>query len=523
MNKNISYLLIILTLVTGLNLSYASDDTSTVLDQPTLLKPEEIVDVSMPTTSNPVSDDKSFSPYETDIVDFSTTKASQSVVQISVNNSFNTTSVANGVAISEHHVLTTESAVKWAGTKLSVDGMPGEVIQKDSNLNWALIRVPSANFIPALVSKVQSLEGRVVFSITAENGGFAQTQGVIAKSISVQTQDPGYIDLSIAPDILAVNGSVVFNNCGELLAIVDSKKSQNVSTAIGLDTIKSALTGKASISATKCLSEAEKTRIRAERLEEERKQIEIERTQAEAEAEELRLELQIKLDEQTGDTEEAKDALEQAENRIKDIETRSGELNAKIDKAEKALGEKDKIIKEKEDALEKQKESSKKEIENLEEESEKALKQKTRVVYLLIALLVLGFIVFLVLQSKKKTVQDSSSREDDDLVNFQYDLILRGNNIAIKVPAELLARPKGVIIGRSAIDCDFVIDLPSVSRSHAKFSLIDNRLVIEDLGSANGTVLNNLSLRPGNVVAIRDKDSLQVADALLNVSLTDKY
>jgi pSer/pThr/pTyr-binding forkhead associated (FHA) protein len=49
---------------------------------------------------------------------------------------------------------------------------------------------------------------------------------------------------------------------------------------------------------------------------------------------------------------------------------------------------------------------------------------------------------------------------------------------------------KEIIAGRSA-DCSLFLDDITVSRNHAKFTEVDGAWFIEDLGSLNGTYVNN--------------------------------
>lgn len=49
--------------------------------------------------------------------------------------------------------------------------------------------------------------------------------------------------------------------------------------------------------------------------------------------------------------------------------------------------------------------------------------------------------------------------------------------------------PTGLLVGRAG-DCNLILDDVEVSRRHARFSWQGSRLVVEDLGSANGTVVN---------------------------------
>ena len=46
-----------------------------------------------------------------------------------------------------------------------------------------------------------------------------------------------------------------------------------------------------------------------------------------------------------------------------------------------------------------------------------------------------------------------------------------------------------VVVGR-ALDCEVSILEPGLSRKHAELNIVDGKLVVKDLGSANGTFLN---------------------------------
>ena len=72
-----------------------------------------------------------------------------------------------------------------------------------------------------------------------------------------------------------------------------------------------------------------------------------------------------------------------------------------------------------------------------------------------------------------------------------------------------------VIIGRSP-SSDIVIDEAYVSATHARFTLQGPALVLEDLNSTNGTLVNGHPItRP---VTLRDGDEVQVGDAIMRVS-----
>ena len=71
-----------------------------------------------------------------------------------------------------------------------------------------------------------------------------------------------------------------------------------------------------------------------------------------------------------------------------------------------------------------------------------------------------------------------------------------------------------VVIGRSP-SSDIVIDEPYVSATHARFTIQGPALVLEDLGSTNGTMVNgHLIEQP---VTLRDTDEVQVGDVIMRV------
>ena len=72
-----------------------------------------------------------------------------------------------------------------------------------------------------------------------------------------------------------------------------------------------------------------------------------------------------------------------------------------------------------------------------------------------------------------------------------------------------------VVVGRSP-SSDIVINEPFVSATHARFTLQGPALVLEDLGSTNGILVNGHPI--GQPVTLRDGDEVQVGDAIMRVS-----
>ena len=72
-----------------------------------------------------------------------------------------------------------------------------------------------------------------------------------------------------------------------------------------------------------------------------------------------------------------------------------------------------------------------------------------------------------------------------------------------------------VVIGR-APSSDIVLDEPFVSAPHARFTLQGPALVLEDLGSTNGTLVNGHGIT--QPVTLREGDEVQVGDTIMRVS-----
>ena len=72
-----------------------------------------------------------------------------------------------------------------------------------------------------------------------------------------------------------------------------------------------------------------------------------------------------------------------------------------------------------------------------------------------------------------------------------------------------------VVVGRSP-SSDIVVDEPYVSSTHARFTLQGPALVLEDLGSTNGTLVNGHPIT--QPVTLREADEVQIGDTIMRVS-----
>jgi len=76
---------------------------------------------------------------------------------------------------------------------------------------------------------------------------------------------------------------------------------------------------------------------------------------------------------------------------------------------------------------------------------------------------------------------------------------------------------EGVVVGRAAGQSDLVVAHATVSRRHARLSLVGDTLRIEDLGSTNGTAVDGKPVRPGFPVAAEPGSTIRLGDVKLVV------
>ncbi len=79
------------------------------------------------------------------------------------------------------------------------------------------------------------------------------------------------------------------------------------------------------------------------------------------------------------------------------------------------------------------------------------------------------------------------------------------------IPFSEMAREDGIVIGRERIQGNILLDDACVSREHVRLELTDDGLVVTDLGSLNGTAINERELKPADYrVPLRHGDVLTV-------------
>jgi len=115
----------------------------------------------------------------------------------------------------------------------------------------------------------------------------------------------------------------------------------------------------------------------------------------------------------------------------------------------------------------------------------------------------------------RRAFSDSVEPDAWLLTGFDED----GRVVRIEIPDfELKGNPAGFLIGRNPAESDFQIRDDSVSRKHARLFSKRDKLYVEDLDSANGTMVDDEVLHPGEPASVVNGGIVEFGAVKLNVS-----
>ncbi|MCY4172007.1 MAG: FHA domain-containing protein [Bacteroidetes bacterium] len=121
------------------------------------------------------------------------------------------------------------------------------------------------------------------------------------------------------------------------------------------------------------------------------------------------------------------------------------------------------------------------------------------------------------LRKAEGVIEQKSASFSDVLLHGQG---LNNNEIRVKIKGDVLAQnDQGMIIGRSSAHSDCVIAEGSVSRQHACITLSGGTLMIEDLNSLNGIMLNGEQLVPGKTYPLSQRSTIVLGDVTLALTI----
>lgn len=115
----------------------------------------------------------------------------------------------------------------------------------------------------------------------------------------------------------------------------------------------------------------------------------------------------------------------------------------------------------------------------------------------------------------------SQAAEQNQLRSSAPDVFLEGETppIALKIPGASLVEQFGAVVGRSPAASTFVINHEQVSRQHFRLRLVAQQIMLEDLGSTNGTSLDGVAVEAGKPTPVRDGSRLGLGDLELTLHI----
>lgn len=96
----------------------------------------------------------------------------------------------------------------------------------------------------------------------------------------------------------------------------------------------------------------------------------------------------------------------------------------------------------------------------------------------------------------------------------------RGSAFSLTISSSDAGRADGVIIGRSRIFCDLLLDDETVSRVHLQIKIAGNTFSINDLNSTNLTRINGTTLPPFAEKSLRAGDTLKIGSVETTIAIS---
>lgn len=473
--------------------------------------------------------------------------------------------VQKGLAavIADQTIVVNNLLIKQGGEIKVVKGsnkLPAEILASSEKSDLVLLTVKELSVSPIVLAKEKLENSRKVYLQTSSS---EYREGFVHSRVDNSSDFPFAHIKHTALVRDSEYGAPLLNNCKQLVGVSHNKKkglfssklipSKSFGVASGYDSLKSFLEAnsiKFKTASDTCLSDSaiiDNLSKQKEKSETELEKVSKEKTDKEKELAKLAKEKESKA-KALEKLEKEKKAKEKA---LAEAEKANKKANEKLKKVEKQKREKEKelkkVTKEKEEELKKaneEKAKKEKKIGEIEvkraEESEAREKEKEKELYYAIGgglLFLLALISFFVLSAKRKRrlqhIEDKNEVIESELsyeiaknkqvsellkkesATFE-DLIFVGNDEEgtehrLKIDGNTLARAEtGVVIGRSAQNAKFVLNVPGISRMHLKMTLVDGEVVIEDLGSSNGTSVNGKELNKGQSMTLSNGDKLRI-------------
>ncbi|GAC12755.1 FHA domain-containing protein [Aliiglaciecola lipolytica] len=430
------------------------------------------------------------------------------------------------------------------------------VIAEDESKRLAILSASNVSGEPSVLAKEAQQVGEQLILAT----GSEQIPSIVQRLEPVKNLSQGNIYVHTALYGEGQWGAPLLNNCTQLVGLsvfetamfAGMKAPESIAYALSTETLKSFLKQNNVVfkeADEVCLSDVEQAKAKADlaakqaeeaakKAEEAAKQAEL----AEKAKEEANLEAKKKLEEAQKQAEEAKLEAERVLQEAKDEAARIAKEN---EEKQKKTDEAIKKAEEERLALE---EAKSKAEQAAEQEAQKQAESEQQKTYIMLGggvLLLVMLLLFVILMRKRKEamlaqtnelqnkVKEATglAQEKDNLAgkiaamekSFN-DILLdgvtpKGDTIRIKINGKALAQSEGQIIGRESAQVDYVLGESEISRKHLMLRLHEDKVYVEDMGSQNGSWLNEVQLNPGQPMELSNGMTLRLSTITFTVNV----
>jgi len=468
----------------------------------------------------------------------------------------------SGVVVSEGVVLTTANSVVDDSRIVVLNKDKAElgasVMLSDSVQNIALLKVNGLKQAGITLSKEKTQAGRLVTAVGFDvdaNGidSLESSNGSISSVDHVAKTKVGQTMITHNAMIkLTAFGGMLLNNCGELIAInmPEPQDSSFFSSAVkapvdkvfalDIKSIESMLDVKLipyKVAKTVCLTDAEQAKKAAAAAIAAKKKADDEAKAAKEKAEKTVKETQKKADAKlVAATKKAAELAKKKEAALKKRIEEEKNLSEKEKQAlQKELKELERV---KLEAVNKQKEVERKQAEEREQQDMILIGIAAGVVLLILIVLYLlkrkkqallqakadAQAAHLQKESAQAAVNAEIARKQklQQLPNILLDGVTpSGDRVTLKISGMSIGEsPQGVVVGRNPAKSEYILNYEEVSREQFRLLYVRDQLMIEDLESTNGTLLNGEPLTPYQPEAIMNGAVIEIND--LEITLTNE-
>ena len=460
-------------------------------------------------------------------------------------------------------VSTTDGRV-FSASKIKADEQTGVWILKLSDADHGLTGLPFARTALQAVALLHA----VTFNPSGSDR-FTSVAGTVTQLVQAEQ---GQMIRHNALFSLASAGTPLLNRCYQAVGVnvlqkqgffrrpVDPTQegsAQSIASA-SLGSLLASLNLSLPVADTECLSPEEEAQQRIEQAQQEQAALEEQTQQAEAAKERAQQELEqaeAAKERARQELEQAEAAKNQTEQELEQAEAAKNQTEQELEQAkaakdqteqelEQAKAAKDQTEQELEQAKaakERALAEARRREEALKREKEEAEQRQRQILLyssIIGGLVLLG--VALILRRKQKRLRTteqekqhlsgaldraqselSHATEQDRLRSSAPDIFLEGETppIALKIPGAALVDHADAIIGRSPNAANFVINHEQISRQHFRLSLVAHQVMIEDLGSTNGTSIDGVAVEAGKQTPVRDGGRLALGDLELTLHI----